>query len=404
MTDRQKTSSGMRLNGLTLAPPQVLGGVRLVPLIRSGHREDLRLSPRVYSEEFAFVEIDPKTVYTSYVPHGLVANWTTDGGAVYGSQMALAAKKKDGKSYGRFMTARGLRKMARREGKTQLRFLPLHVAMEGLLALHFGGPDIAWTEYSTAVMRTGLSPRSETVVPGDQIAGLDDALRLFEIHENQVGMLVFVSESLASAFVVPHPDDYTALHHTLITDFYGELIWQFGCYATENVMFPEPINMQSIESIADLRREVDALRRRWNRFNTMMSPALFDRAYHSERVYRFKPFSLERFVTDLDPSAENHIGEAIYADDGTLQYLKTYRLSSAQTRRAYLLSQLAGQDWDLERCAETLDCRKNELILRLENAGFGYLLHQHVLDEARATEKKRLKSGLSGVSRADLLS
>jgi hypothetical protein len=122
-----------------------------------------------------------------------------------------------------------------------------------------------------------------------------------------------------------------------------------------------------------------------------MSPALSEQTYHSERVYRFKPFNLERFISDLEPANENHIGEAIYADDGTLQYLKTYRMSSSQTRRAYLLSQLADHGWDLEQCAVALGCRKSELFLRLENAGFGYLLHQHVLDGARATEKRLLK-------------
>ncbi|TWT75247.1 ARPP-2 domain-containing protein [Allorhodopirellula solitaria] len=390
MTDLKRVMSGLPLSGLTLAPPQVFGSVRLVPLIRTDNRDDLRLSRRVYPEDFAFVEVDPKTIYASYVPHGLVANWTTDGGAVFGSQLARATKKKDGKSYGQFVTARGLRKMVRREGKTQLRFLPLHVAMEGLLALHFGGPDIAWTEYSHSVMRSGLSPRSEVVAPGEQIAGLDDALRLFEVHDNQVGMIVFVAETLASAFVVPHPDDYTNLHRTLIADFYGELIWQHGFYGTENVVLPDPIEVESINSLADLRREVDCLRSRWAEMNEMMSPALFDRPYHSERIYRFKPFRLERFISDLDPTAENHLGEAIYADDGTLQYLKTYRLSSAQTRRAYLLSQLAGHDWNLAQCADSLGCRKNDLILRLENAGFGYLLHQHILDGARAKERMLL--------------
>ncbi len=388
MSDRQRTMTGLNLDGLTMAPPQVLGGVRLVPLTRPENRGDLRLSRRAYAEDFAFVEVDPKTVYTSYVPHGLVANWTTDGGAVFGSQMAQGTKTKDGKSFGQYITARGLRKMVRREGKSQLRFLPLHVAMEGLLALHFGGPDIAWTEYSAAVMRKGLSPRNETAVPGDQISGLQDALRLFEIHENQVGMLIFVSGALSSAFVVPHPDDYSALHHTLITDFYGELIWQYGFYVTENMMHPDPIDIESVDSTVDLRREVNHLRARWAEMNEMISPGLFEQSYHSERVYRFKPFSLERFITDLDPGTENHIGEAIYADDGSLQYLKTYRMSSAQTRRAYLLSQLAPHDWNLEQCAAALGYRKSELILRLENAGFGYLLHQHVLDGARAKERR----------------
>ncbi|WP_436967510.1 ARPP-2 domain-containing protein [Allorhodopirellula heiligendammensis] len=388
--------TGLSLSGLAMAPPQVLGGIRLVPLIRQESRNDLRLSRRAHSEDFGFVEVNPKSIHTAYVPHGLVANWTADGGAVFGSQMSQSGKTKDGKSYGQYITARGLkklglRKMTRREGRHRLRFMPLHVAMEGLLALHFGGPDIAWTEYSESVMRRGLSPRSEFVVPGEEIAGLEDALRLFEVHDNQVGMLVFVAEALASAFVLPHPDDYASLHHTLLSDFYGELIWHYGLWATETVVSPDPIDVDSINNTADLRREVDRLRERWNGINEMMSPALSERNYHSEQVCRFKPFNLERFITDLDPAKENHIGEAIYADDGTLQYLKTYRMSSTQTRRAYLLSQLADHGWDLEQCAAALGCRKSELVLRLENAGFGYLLHQHVLDGARATEKRILK-------------
>lgn len=385
-----KTSRlGIDFGDLTMAPPQMLGGVRLVPLLRQENRQDLRLSRRVYGDDLAFVSVDPKTVYSSYVPHGLVANWTSDGGAVYGSQIAAAKSRKDGDSFGRFITARGLKKMARREGKHQLRFLPLHVAMEGLLALHFGGPNVAWTEYSATAIRSGLSPRGEMVVPGEQITGLEDALRLFEIHEQQIGMLVFVADALASAFVVPHPDDYAALHHTLITDFYGELIWHYGFYATENAIHPDPIDVEEINNVADLRREIDQLRQRYSDLNATMAPGLFERPFQEERVYRFKPFSLQRFISDLDPKAENHIGEAIYADDGSLQYLKTYRLSAAQTRRAYLLSQLAAQDWSLATCAETLGCRTSELILRLQNAGFGYLLHQHVLDGARAREKNR---------------
>ena len=386
------TSGTMTLStgftGLTMAPPQVLGGVRLVPLLREQNREDLRLSRRGYAEGVAEVSVDPKTTYTSFVPHGLVANWTDDGGAVFGSQIAASQSAKDGAPLARFITARGLKKMVRREGKHQLRFLPLHVAMEGLLALHFGGPNIAWTEYSRAVMRSGLSPRAETSIRGSQIVGLEDALRLFEIHENQIGILVFVSDVLASAFVLPHPDDYAALHHTLITDFCGELIWHYGLYATESVIAPEPIEPGAINGVSDLRREVERLRDRWAELNQMMAPGLLERPVKQERAYRFKPFSLQRFISELDPKTENHIGEAIYADDGSLQYLKTYRMSSAQTRRAYLLSQLAEKDWSLEACAESLGCRKSELILRLENAGFGYLLHQHVLDGARASEAR----------------
>ena len=48
------------------------------------------------------------------------------------------------------------------------------------------------------------------------------------------------------------------------------------------------------------------------------------------------------------------MGEAIVRDNGRLEYLKTYRLSAAQTRRAYLLQLLAEADWHLDTAAEGL--------------------------------------------------
>jgi transcriptional regulator with GAF, ATPase, and Fis domain len=82
------------------------------------------------------------------------------------------------------------------------------------------------------------------------------------------------------------------------------------------------------------------------------------------------------------PSEENHLGEAIVHEDGTLEYLKTYRLSAAQTRRAYLLQQLALSGWKLADAAERLNATQDELVVRLRNAGFGYLLKAHVLEAA----------------------
>src|SRR5690606_24389963 len=91
------------------------------------------------------------------------------------------------------------------------------------------------------------------------------------------------------------------------------------------------------------------------------------------------PFRLRRFVSALRPGEDNHIGEAIVRDSGELEYCKTYRLSAAQVRRAYLLERLALCDWDLGRAAESLATTREGLYLRLRNAGFGYLLKEHVL-------------------------
>ena len=76
----------------------------------------------------------------------------------------------------------------------------------------------------------------------------------------------------------------------------------------------------------------------------------------------------------------------------TMGHFNTSRRIVCRRRRhaaAYLLKQLADCRWDLAACAKLLACSKNELILRLENSGFAYLLHQHVLDAARAAQRRR---------------
>src|SRR5690606_35292178 len=159
------------------------------------------------------------------------------------------------------------RRMARKAGRNRLRFLPLQMALEGYLALHFGGPEIAWEEWARRAVAKGpsprceeaylgqegrgleealrvfeirpgqlarravakgLSPRCEEVYLGLEVRGLEEALRVFEIHPGQCGVMVYVADALASAFVTPHPDDYRALHPTLIEDLFGELVYVYG--------------------------------------------------------------------------------------------------------------------------------------------------------------------------------
>lgn len=217
------------LHGLDLAPAQVWGNVRLVPLLRRDVRGDLRLARRRYDERFTVVSLDgellaPGVKYASFVPHGLVASWSSDGSPV-ASMGAALGKARDGKTLGRCV--RVLHRMARRESDHTLRFLPLHLAMDGFLALCFGGPDVTWPEYSRRAISHGLDPRVEDSFSGAALPGFADALRVFEIHERQVGVLVFVADALASAFVVPCPEDYRALHASLIEDFYGELLYRY---------------------------------------------------------------------------------------------------------------------------------------------------------------------------------
>jgi len=385
----------LTLNGLTVAPSQVRGTVRLVPLLRRDAPGDLRLAKRAYKEDVAVVSLDgpllaPGIKYISYVPHGMVLSWNSDGSAVaaFGAGFAGA----DGKRFaGSFASLRVLPRMAKREAGNQLRFLPMHLAMEGFLSLFFSGPEIAWAEYSRRAIRRGLDPRSETAYGGEQVAGFEDALRTFEMHEDQVGVLVFVADALASAFVTPHPSDYRALHRTLLQDFYGELIYQYGLLYDDVLPLEVIINAGKISGLADLRAALGRVRSDWAGFQGFMAHDLLGRPVQSKRVYQAGPFTLQRFITDLNPAGENHMGEAIVRDDGRLEYLKTYRLSAAQTRRAYLLQLLAEAEWHLDTAAERLHVTRDDFVLRLEKAGFGYLLAGEVRDAARKSRPAPLR-------------
>ncbi|MFP2911017.1 ARPP-2 domain-containing protein [Pyxidicoccus sp. 3LFB2] len=370
--------------GLRLAPSQVWGGIRLVPVLRDSVRDDLRFTRRTYDDALAVVTLEgeltrPGLKYCSYIPHGLVMTWgQRQADAVYGTQLQAPEGKRV--KVGPF-SIRLLHRMVHREDRNQLRMLPLHLAMEGFLALHFGGPDIAWSEYSREALSQGLNPRMEGSVPGWASAALDGALRTFELHERQVGVLLFNADVLLSAFVVSHPDDYRVLHRTLLEDFYGELLLQYGFLGAA----PElglSLDDARIATLEDLRAEVARMRSDWADFHAFMAGGLFGAEVTSERIYEAGPFMLQRFHTSLAPSAENHLGEAIVREDGTLEYLKTYRLSAAQTRRAYLLQQLALSGWKLKDAAERFGATEDDLVLRLRNAGFGYLLKEHVLEAA----------------------
>ncbi|BAY35139.1 hypothetical protein NIES2107_70500 (plasmid) [Nostoc carneum NIES-2107] len=392
MATKQKLLTDISLKGLEIAPSQIRGAVRIVPLLRRQVRGDFRLVRRDYHEDITVVSLAgritvPEMQYYSYIPHGLVLSWSDDGSpiAAFGGQMF----KPDGKRLDcGCASVRLMHRMAKRETKNQLRLLPLHLAMEGFLSLFFSGPDIAWSEYSKYALSHGLGSRYEMSFSGRYIAGLEDALRVFEIHPRQVGVLVFVAETLASAFVVPTPEDYRALHTSLLEDFYGELIYEYS------MMFDKPFPMDlsvddaKINSLADLRNAIANMRSDWAAFQGFMAEALLQRPLNSQRVYTMGPFVLQRFITSLLPKEENHIGEAIIREDGELEYLKTYRLSAAQTRRVYLLSQLHFYNWNIDATATALGNTREEFVTRLETAGFGYLLNQQVRDAARKKRKK----------------
>lgn len=376
------------LAGLTALPAQTWGAIRLVPLVREEPITDLRLEGRLYGDDIAAVALDRRTAYFSYIPHGFVATWTKDGGpaAAYGTRLR---REGEGQPVPPCAPLRFHRRMARRTDKNRLRFLPMHLALEGYLALHFGGPALVWEEWSHQAVGRGLSPRAEQAYAGAEVAGLGDALRAFEIHPGQCGVLVYAADALAAAFVVPHPDDYRALHPSLLHDLYGELVYHYAMLYGPVPDFRARIRDSAVSSLAGLRAEAARQRTEWADFHrSTMADGLLDASYDVQRVHRMGPFALSRFLPPFHRRTEQHIGETITHEDGRLAYLKTFRLSEHQVRRGHLLTRLAAADWNLKAAADGLGITPAQLALRIESAGFGPLLRQDVLDHYRAAARR----------------
>ncbi|MEO1377777.1 MAG: hypothetical protein AAFW70_26570 [Cyanobacteria bacterium J06635_10] len=390
MAQKKHLLTDISLKGLEIAPSQVRGAVRIVPLLRCNVRSDLRLMKRSYDEDLTVVSLEKDINYYSYVPHGLVMSWTDDGSPAAALGGQINKSKSDGKRFDcNCASVRLMHRMRKRESNNQLRFLPLHLAMEGFLSMFFSGPDIAWSEYSKYALSHGLGSRHETAVGGSSIARLEDALRVFEIHPRQVGVLVFVAEALASAFVVPTPEDYRLLHTSLLEDFYGELIYQYAELHNTTYPMDVSVNESEINNLTTLRLAIEKMRMDWASFQGFMANGILGRQLQSKIVYSAGPFTLQRFITDIQLKQENHIGEAIIRENGELEYLKTFRLSAAQTKRVYLLSKLAEYSWNIDTTAQALGNDRDQFIHRLEKAGFGYLLNQQLRQKVRKRQKKQ---------------
>ncbi|MBC7806072.1 MAG: hypothetical protein H7145_07960, partial [Akkermansiaceae bacterium] len=142
---------------------------------------------------------------------------------------------------------------------------------------------------------------------------------------------------------------------------------------------------------ADLRAVAAGLRADWSRYGKTLAAALLEsRPLRTQTVREMGPFRLSRFLTDLDLSSENHLGEAVTRNStGETLYAKSFRLSATQTKRAFFLQQLAAADWDVDRAATGLNMPRHDLVLRIEKAGFSYLFTPQVRAAARKARGMR---------------
>lgn len=370
---------------LQLAPGQVWGNLRLVPIVRTGPLSGLRLHRSVYPEAIRAVQVEHRADmwYGSYIPHGYVLDWGDQAPqAQLGSQLLAAEKRLTG------TPIPALARMAKRQARQRLRFLPLHLAVEGFLAQHFHAPTLLWPEYAGKVRAQGLSPRVEIAFPAHWLPGLEQALRLFEIHPGQVGMMLFVADALAAISLFPNPDDYRLLHCDLLQDLYAELIVHYALCYPYAVPPLQAKHAENVTELADLRRVLAELRADLHAFQHWMGQGVWQQAWQRQTVYQAGPAQLERFITPLDADQEGHIGEIIHID-GRLEYLKTFRLSTDQLIRARWLNDLAAHQWHLERTFTRLGLTFDQGVRRLEKAGLGELIRRPLRDQVAARQRRQ---------------
>lgn len=402
------------LGAFVVQPPQCHRGIRLVPLCAPRPEEDLRATHYTTGQDLSLVQLDTGT-YVSRIPYGVVLSWTNDGspvvpGAVGPGPSATPnpAKASPARRRRRARAERGppkgegptwqswlgtlgllrgmerrLRPSERRPGEPHaLRILPLHLEMSAFLETFFRGPTVQWPEYDWRAVRFGLLIRHERSLGGRGIPGLEDALRFFEVLENQVGMLIFIGDTFASAFVAPHPDDYRPLHERLIEDFYQQHLYWLA--QVPGGAAPWNLTMEGeIRSFADLRTSLDAMRAAWGQAALEATGGL--RApWTMEERYEAGPFRLHRFHTGYRPGEDNHVGECVLRPDGRIGWLKTFLLSRDQTDRARFLHHLSRHDWHLDRSAEGLGMDRGELVRALHRVGLSRIIRRDVLDRALA--------------------
>lgn len=383
----------LELQGLSVGPPQILGHIRIVPILRpdfNTNPSQLRMMIQNYDTPFGVVNTGQAFYSSTYMPHGLIATWE-DGNPVasYGASLAKAGNKKGNARQGRQHKSQVFTRMAKQVDKSALRLLPRHMAMEGFLSMYFNGPEIAWSEYTREVFNRGLSVRSETGLGRAHVSGVDAALKTFEIHDTQVGAALFVADVMADILVLSHPDDYKNLHKSLIADYFA---MEFQYLRDDPIAQQEWAKIRNAHDLADLEIAVNELQTAWSESQAWMTKDLIDRRIKSTRIYSTQDFGLQSFITDYTTSMEkNFIGEIIVNKTGNVEYLKAFALSKAQTKRIYLLDLLALHYWNIEAAARTAGQDYDAFILRLENAGFGYILRPHVLQEARRKTKLKPK-------------
>ena len=368
----------LNLDGVGFGPSQVWKNVRLVPLIREKVTSGLRLTKIDYDQEYSRVYLNDQTTYESYIPFGLIASWGAENDVRFNQQALISNKKKKSAFDHHF-------RLVGKVEKNKVRILPFHMAMEAFLSTAFKRPEVRKKEFTKEFNRFGLQYRSEFGWKSEWLEYVNDSLGVFEILENQCGLMIFISDSLASCFLLPNPDDYRYLHFTLLMDCYSELMWHYSCvdYDVQKLSFS--MNKDRVSDVESLREEFDLAMTKLEILDKTLASGLLDRELFIQKIYTLGKNELSRLRTDFfEGRIEDHIGEMISDSSGVVQYLKTYRLGMDQLKRGKFLQRLEEKDWDISSAARADGLQREQWLRGFVKAGLGDILNANTLSEIRS--------------------
>ena len=370
--------SKLNLKGVSFGPSQVWKNIRLVLLIRSEVCSNLKMKKVDYDNSFSTVSVNEKINYSSYIPFGIIASWGEDGAAGISNRSLVNKKKSEKSAFDHHFRLVG------KVEKNKVRILPFHMAMEAFLSTAFKRPEVRRKEFTNEFNRFGLYYRGELSWSSDCLSYVNDALGYFEILENQCGVLIYISDSLASCYLLPNPEDYRHLHYTLLLDCYSDLMWHYSNeeYDVQKLKFS--LNEKRVTGIKSLRSEFEIAMKELSNQTESLSSGLFERDLYYQDYYKLGNNRLRKFRTDFFESmSEDHIGECIVDSDENVQYLKSFRLGIEQLRRGKFLQRLEENDWDISECAKVDKLNRDQWLFQFYKSGLGYILNDNTIREIK---------------------
>lgn len=345
------------ITGLSVAPSQRFGALRLVPLVRDKPVEKLRLDRVPPLEREPAVAGEKPVVVV--VPHGVLAHWESGVPC-----FSIGTRVSVGSDLDRFPPL-DLGWSPREDG-TRVRFAPLALLQESLIVSSLGAPSARLVPFVKTL-------RPELLRATRLDASAEEALRTFEPYDGQCGVLVYAADTLLAAVVLPHADDYALVHRAIVTDALGPWLKTYGASGPVRD-FAATLDGRAVRTLDDLRTALNETRARWASPEVLYEGKLLPAAASATDVKTVAGFATARFTTPLLSGGGTFIGDAVYGRDRALASLVMLRLSAAQSRRMFFMQLVVMSQCNLKVLAGTLRAPIDETARRVKNNGCNYLI------------------------------